>query len=156
MFACKYSFTSYFFWNFKYAYLGDIKGGKSLNKLCYESNSPAEKEREVSSAKFRNILSLYLRSLWCKAWQYKKFWFFIQILFFVDLKIYIFIIIILCSCLSISIKDFVQEKKSATEKRKSNRNFYWNWTPNLLNLMRVGWRGRGGAGRPMQGMGTPT
>ncbi len=64
MFACKYTFTSYFFWNFKYAYLGDIKGGKSLNKLCYESNSPAEKEREVSSTKFRNILSLYLRSLW--------------------------------------------------------------------------------------------
>ncbi len=41
-----------------------IYGGKSLNKLCNENNFPAEKEKEVLSTKFRNILSLYLWSLW--------------------------------------------------------------------------------------------
>jgi hypothetical protein len=42
--------------------------------------------------------------------------------------------------LSISIKDFVREKKSATEKRKSNRNFLLmkNSSPNLLNLTKYG------------------
>ena len=60
MFACKYSFTSYFFWNFKYAYLGDIKGGKSLNKLCYENDSPAEKERERFCQQNFGTFSLYI------------------------------------------------------------------------------------------------
>ena len=36
---------------------------------------------------------------------------------------------------SISIKDFVREKKSATEKKKEQQKLWtWNWTPNLLNL----------------------
>jgi hypothetical protein len=48
-----------YFFNFKIAYLREIGGGNSLYKLCYESNSPAEKEREVLSTQFWNILLLY-------------------------------------------------------------------------------------------------
>jgi len=51
-------------------YLWEIDRQKLLNKLYYEKVSSAEKEGEVSSTKFRNILSLYLRSLWlysCKS-----------------------------------------------------------------------------------------
>jgi hypothetical protein len=53
------NFKLIYFFNFKIAYLREIGGGKSLYKLCYESNSPAEKEREVLSTQFWNILSLY-------------------------------------------------------------------------------------------------
>ena len=63
-FDFKCTLSSYFFLNFWTTILRNIKGGKSLNKLCYENDSPAEKEREVLSTKFRNILSLYLQSLW--------------------------------------------------------------------------------------------
>jgi hypothetical protein len=45
---------------------------------------------------------------------------------------------------SISIKDFVREKKSATEKRKSNRNFFLMKLNLNLNL-NAGWlMGEGG------------
>jgi hypothetical protein len=55
----------------------------------------------------------------------------------------------------ISIKDFVREKKSATEKKEratETLNLKLNTKPLNLNSG----RGGGRAGRPMQGMGTPT
>jgi hypothetical protein len=62
--------------------------------------------------------------------------------------------------LLLPIKDFVREKKSATEKRKSNRNFLLvklNTKPLKFKCgLADGGEGGGRAGRPMQGMGIPT
>jgi hypothetical protein len=57
---------------------------------------------------------------------------------------------------SISIKNFVRAKKSATEKKKAQQKLWtWNWKPNLLNL-NVGWL-TGEGGRLVDPcMGTPT
>jgi len=61
--------------------------------------------------------------------------------------------------LYLHIKDFVREKKSATEKRKSNRNFLLmklNTKPLKFKCGLADGGGGGQPGGPVQCMGTPT
>jgi hypothetical protein len=58
----------------------------------------------------------------------------------------------------ISIKDFVQEEKIRNRKKKEQQKLFINEIVHLLNLNAgwLTWEQGGRAGRPMQGMGTPT
>jgi hypothetical protein len=53
-------------------------------------------------------------------------------------------------------KDYVREKKSATEKRKSNRNFLLMKLYTKPIKIKCGLDDKGGTDGPVHGMGTPT